>query len=486
MPVSLSGSLLITGSLTASGTLTAQTLVVQTVTSSIVYSSGSNIFGNSLTDIQKMTGSLRVTGSLSLNNIAIPTSASLASTYLPLAGGTLTGALSGTSATFRVNADRNLAIKYDTNVTLSSQGDSGGPESLRIFADTFRIFTATTAVGLTERFTISNAGKVLIGKDSSTGGVLQVSNGTNMFNVDYDADGPYITAVNNANTVYKRLTIDASEILFDISAAEKMRITSGGNVGIGGTPENKFNVFAGTGATFRATANGTNVLNIGNYSSASGFRELQIAASDLSFSTGTAGAGSTTQRMRITSAGAINIVDSYFLADSANGYRFNNQADTFNNVIMYDNGNVSIRGALSKGSGSFRIKHPLASKKNTHQLVHSFIEGPRADLIYRGKIRLNAGKATINIDEASTMTEGTFKALCREVQCFTTNETGWDNVRGKVTGNILTIESQNTESTDEISWMVVGERQDEHMMDTDWTDSNGKVIVEPLIPGENN
>ncbi len=45
------------------GTITAQTLVVQTVTSSIVYSSGSNIFGNQLTNVQQFTGSLRVTGS---------------------------------------------------------------------------------------------------------------------------------------------------------------------------------------------------------------------------------------------------------------------------------------------------------------------------------------------------------------------------------------------------------------------------------------
>jgi hypothetical protein len=27
--------------------------------------------------------------------------------------------------------------------------------------------------------------------------------------------------------------------------------------------------------------------------------------------------------------------------------------------------------------------------------------------------------------------------------------------------------------------MVVGERQDQHMLDTNWTDENGKVIVEP-------
>jgi hypothetical protein len=139
-------------------------------------------------------------------------------------------------------------------------------------------------------------------------------------------------------------------------------------------------------------------------------------------------------------------------------------------------------GALSKGSGSFRIEHPLPEKSATHQLVHSFIEGPQADLIYRGKVVLIDGKALVNIDAAATMTEGTFEVLCRDVQCFTTNESGWTAVRGKVTGNILTIEAKNVDCTDEISWMVIGERQDPHMMETDWTDDNGKVIVEPLKP----
>jgi hypothetical protein len=146
--------------------------------------------------------------------------------------------------------------------------------------------------------------------------------------------------------------------------------------------------------------------------------------------------------------------------------------------------NVVIVGSLSKGSGSFRIEHPLESLSETHQLVHSFIEGPQADLIYRGKLTLVNGKAQANIDEVATMTEGTFEALCREVQCFTTNESGWDLVKGKVIGNIIYIESQNENSTDEISWMVIGERKDKHMMETGWTDENGKVIVEPLKPIE--
>jgi hypothetical protein len=150
-------------------------------------------------------------------------------------------------------------------------------------------------------------------------------------------------------------------------------------------------------------------------------------------------------------------------------------------LTMFGNGNVDVAGALAKGSGSFKICHPLTSKKCTHQLVHSFIEGPQADLIYRGKINLINGIACVNIDCAARMTEGTFEALNRCVQAFTTNESSWNAVRGKVQGNVLVIESQNNTSTDEISWMVIGERQDEHMLKTDWTDQEGRVITEPEI-----
>ena len=57
------GSQSITGSLTVTGQVVAQTLNVQQVTSSVVYSSGSNIFGNELGNTQQFTGSLQVTGS---------------------------------------------------------------------------------------------------------------------------------------------------------------------------------------------------------------------------------------------------------------------------------------------------------------------------------------------------------------------------------------------------------------------------------------
>ena len=46
------GSQNVSGSVNVNGTITAQTLVVSTISSSITYSSGSNIFGNQLTNTQ--------------------------------------------------------------------------------------------------------------------------------------------------------------------------------------------------------------------------------------------------------------------------------------------------------------------------------------------------------------------------------------------------------------------------------------------------
>jgi hypothetical protein len=68
----ITGSLGVTGPITGSsilstGTITAQTLVVTTVSSSVVYSSGSNIFGNSISNTQTFTGSINITGSTNFN-----------------------------------------------------------------------------------------------------------------------------------------------------------------------------------------------------------------------------------------------------------------------------------------------------------------------------------------------------------------------------------------------------------------------------------
>jgi len=168
--------------------------------------------------------------------------------------------------------------------------------------------------------------------------------------------------------------------------------------------------------------------------------------------------------------------DTYITEGSANVMRFYTGG---NKDFEVSGTNMTIVGALSKGSGSFKIDHPLDSMKDTHDLVHSFIEGPRADLMYRGSVQLSGGTATVNLDDAATMTDGTWELLCRDPQVWVQNEDGWTQVRGSVSGSTLTITAQDEDCTDTVSWLVVAERQDEHMMDTNWTDDDGRVIVEP-------
>ena len=170
-------------------------------------------------------------------------------------------------------------------------------------------------------------------------------------------------------------------------------------------------------------------------------------------------------------------------SDGGNG-SFNISNENGSKLFYVNRAGAVWASSFSKGSGSFQIDHPLESKKNTHFLRHSFIEGPKADNIYRGFVTLSDGTASINLDAVSNMTAGTFVLLNTNLQCFTSNESDWTPVKGSVSGNTLTITAQDNSSTATISWMVIGERQDAHVKDpaTEMFDDNGKLIVEPLKP----
>jgi len=62
----------------------------------------------------------------------------------------------------------------------------------------------------------------------------------------------------------------------------------------------------------------------------------------------------------------------------------------------YFSGDVNVTGALSKGSGSFLIDHPLDPLNKT--LRHNFVESPENLCLYRGKAKLDSdGMATIEM-----------------------------------------------------------------------------------------
>ena len=398
---------------------------------------------------------LQVAGNISLGRYNVATSRWIGITN----GGGGFGDSSGSNIEFTSPSGTSNGINfytyngttYSAKLTIASTGAATFSGNVSI-AKTTALLVLNDTSGSAAQIGAFGGNLNLIDNATGTKGlVISLSTGAATFSSSVTAGSQIISELSTANDI--RLLINPTATAVKISATynttgtyqpltfltsdtERMRITSGGNVGIGTTsPGELFQVTGG-----RLYVNGTTTSSGITWNN---FNIYQDASTNLIYRNGT------TEIFRFNSAGA-----------------------------------ATFAGSVSKASGSFRIPHPLPSLSETHQLVHSFIEGPKADLIYRGKLTLVNGKAQANIDEVSTMTEGTFEVLCREVQCFTTNESGWDLVKGKVIGNIIYIESQNESSTDEISWMVIGERKDKHMMDTEWTDENGKVIVEPLKPIE--
>ena len=141
---------------TVRNTLTAQTLVVQTVTSSIVYSSGSNIFGNALANTQTFTGSVLITGSIGIGTS--PTTVfDIASSTSPSLLVTMTGdpTNQGTMGAIRFVGKRSTyGTSFMVGIEGYQDGGTGDYNGLRFI---------TSAGSQIERMRITSDGKIGIG-----------------------------------------------------------------------------------------------------------------------------------------------------------------------------------------------------------------------------------------------------------------------------------------------------------------------------------
>lgn len=128
---------------------------------------------------------------------------------------------------------------------------------------------------------------------------------------------------------------------------------------------------------------------------------------------------------------------------------------------FFINGDLFVTGDIDAFSKSFIIDHPVLEGKS---LRHICVEAPKAKLIYNGTVQLTNGRADINIDITSGMTDTTFEYLTKNALVYLTNGSNWDlikveNVDVLPTGK-FTIISNNTESNAIVNWLVIAERKD--------------------------
>ena len=236
------GAQTVCANITSTGTIIAQTLNVQQVTSSVVYSSGSNIFGCSTSDVQQMTGSLRVTGSgnhyiVGGNvGIGITTPRSLVEIQ-KVSGNTCIGATSNATLTLSQAGAINEISQIGLGYTLLSSPAVVGYITTNAADYTngsliFATRNVTTDTAPTERMRITSAGNVGIGTCTPCS-ILHIqgaAGSTKLTMLPPSGQPNIIEFLTNAGAVDARIKNESTQLQFETgtSGVPRMIFTSTG------------------------------------------------------------------------------------------------------------------------------------------------------------------------------------------------------------------------------------------------------------------
>ena len=232
--------------LTVAGTLTAQTLVVQTITSSVIYSSGSNVFGNNIANTQVMTGSLLVTGSSTF-------SGSIATT------GNITLNKTSPNIFMRGGYTQDLGFFLNSEPAVYIVDDATATKGMKVNIST----GAITQLG---SGSVSFTGSAIFSSTISAGVITGDSNSTGVPSIVAKVGGGGNNGTygfgNNSN--YRiRGGSDYGAMIFDTNGSERMRINTDGQVLIHSTVYDSAivgSLFGNEGQLYLTTNGTTNLL----------------------------------------------------------------------------------------------------------------------------------------------------------------------------------------------------------------------------------
>ena len=130
----------------------------------------------------------------------------------------------------------------------------------------------------------------------------------------------------------------------------------------------------------------------------------------------------------------------------------------FDDLFVSDDGSIGgdfhVVGTLSKGSGTFKIDHPLDPENQ--YLYHSFVESPDMMNIYNGNVETDEkGYATVELPHYFEVLNIDFRYQLTVIGSF-----AQAIVKEEVVENAFVI--QTNEPNTKVSWQVTGVRNDDY------------------------
>lgn len=312
---------------------------------------------------------------------------------------------------------------------------------------TGRNVNIVTGSGSTPRLTVTSSGKLGAGitnpnfklhlhePSTTSAPVLQFSNQTSGNSL---IDG-FVIGFNTISAEALIWNFENQNLLFGTNSTERMRISSGGSVGIGkNNPGYLLDI-------------GTSLSNVRVLNAISAINSTTDGAGRFSNVTGIiASLGTSNNGIYASTASSTNTSGAAVYGD--NGASNTVSYAGFFNGRTAVNGSLSVLGALSKSSGTFKIDHPLDPENK--YLYHSFVESPDMMNIYNGiAVADEHGEALVLMPEW-------FEALNMEFRYQLTCVGGYAPVyiAEKLQDNKFKIAGATKGL--EISWQVTGIRHD--------------------------
>ncbi len=147
---------------------------------------------------------------------------------------------------------------------------------------------------------------------------------------------------------------------------------------------------------------------------------------------------------------------------------------------MRNDGGIYAEGPINGSAKNFEIDHP--ADPDFYDLRHCSTEAPEMLVEYRGRAKLQNGRATVNVEDYFSVMPDTFKNLWAEAWVMSLqNQDGFAGLKPRYIDAVtFEIICENLTCEDEVTWLLMARRNDPYVHDRacTFTDAEGRLIVE--------